>query len=41
MPFEQRAYELEERDADWFPAEDHERVRKLAELVPLDTKTPA
>jgi ubiquinone/menaquinone biosynthesis C-methylase UbiE len=40
LPFEQLAYEFHEIwDKAWSPAEDHERIRKLAELVPRSTKS--
>jgi len=39
LPFEQLAYEFHEIwDEDWFPGEDQERVRKLATLIPDETK---
>jgi SAM-dependent methyltransferase len=40
LPFEQQHYEFRQIwDDDWFPEEDYDRVRKLAELVPHETKT--
>jgi len=40
LPFEQQHYEFRQIwDDDWFPEEDYDRVRKLAKLVPHETKT--
>ena len=40
LSFEERAYEFRQIwDDDWFPEEDHDRIRQLAKLVPRETRT--